>query len=737
MQSPDIHNKGGENEHYISSVRTKIAGIAGVCLIVSSAVLVGYSLYTARSNQQLVNTRVSKLIETRSLDGLKNLARDYGGKIQAEFYVALDAARTMADVFMLAKSKDNGGLELGREQINGILLKVLKNNPNFNGTYSCWEPNALDGRDAEFATGKDGNNQQTGRFTPYWNRDEKGNIAVQPLVEYDTRDRHPNGVLKGGWYINPSENHTESVLDPFPYIVQGKQVWLTTLSVPILVDKKFYGVAGTDYNLNFVQELAKNVDRELFDGQGEIIIVSNMGLIVAHSEKPDLIGSPLNNVITEGWEQNLRDIQAGNSVAALNQKNQQFEVFAPITLGRTGKPWSVMIRVKQETVLADAIALDKELSAAGRTSTSMLIGAGAATSVLAIALLWYAAGGVVRPIRGTVDMLKDIAEGEGDLTKRLDIKANDEVGEMATWFNLFMDKLQELIRQIVDDAGSLNTASASLSGIARQMKEGAESMAERSRSVATSTEEMDVTMSGVASACEQAATNVNMVSASTENLTLTVREIAKKTEESRTISESAVLKAGEVSEKLGNLGQSASEISKVTEVISDISDQINLLALNATIEAARAGEAGKGFAVVASEVKDLAKQTAEATQLVQQQIENIQTSTDETVSEVGQILDIFKNVSENVASIAEDVEGQAGMTQEIADNISQTSAGIQEVNHNVSQGSVVIGSITSEITGVNQSVQEASASIGKINERAVELSDLSNKLQDLVGRFKV
>ncbi len=719
------------------SVRTKIAGIAGACLIISSAVLVGYSLYTARTNQQHVNDRVSKLLETRSLDGLKNLASNYAGKIRAEFDVALDAARTMANIFTLSKEKENGGLLLGRDQINAILLKVLNDNPNFNGTYSCWEPNALDGRDGEFRTGQDGNNKLTGRFTPYWNRDEQGKIAVQPLVEYDTRDRHPNGVLKGGWYINPSENHTESVLDPFPYIVQGKQVWLTTLSVPILVNDRFYGVAGTDYNLDFVQELSRNVDQEVFDGQGEIIIVSNMGLIVAHSEKPDLVGSHLHNVIPDGSEQMIRDIQSGKSVAALNEKNRQFEVFAPINLGRTGKPWSVMIRVKQETVLSDAIALDKELTENGRSTMYMLIGAGGVISVLAIALLWYASGGIVRPIRHTVDMLKDIAEGEGDLTKRLDIKVKDEIGEMATWFNLFMEKLRELITRIVEDAGSLNSASVTLSAIAREMKRGSDAMSERSRSVAAGAEEMDVSMSGVASACEQAATNVNMVASSTDNMTMTIREIAKKAETSRTISEAAVAKAGEVSKKLGHLGQSTLEISKVTEVISEISDQINLLALNATIEAARAGEAGKGFAVVASEVKDLAKQTAEATQVVQTQIENIQNATKDTVSEVGQILDIFHNVSDNVASIAEDVEGQATMTQEIADNISQTSAGIQEVNQNVSQGSVVIGSMTSEMAEVDKAVQEASVSIGQINEKSVELSQLSSMLQELVGRFKI
>ncbi|MBM9613466.1 methyl-accepting chemotaxis protein [Desulfobulbus rhabdoformis] len=721
----------------LTSVRTKIAGLAGACLIVSSAVLVGYSLYTARSSQKHVNERVSKLLETRSLDGLKSLASDYAGKIRAEFDVAMDSARTMADVFSLAKQRDNSGLEVGRDQVNAILLKVLHDNPNFNGTYSCWEPDAIDGRDSDFRTGRDGNNKFTGRFTPYWNRDDKGNIAVQPLVEYDTRDRHPNGVLKGGWYINPKENHNESVLGPLPYIVQGKQVWLATLSVPIMVDNKFYGVAGSDYNLDFVQELAQNVDKELFEGQGEIIIVSNMGLIVAHSEKADLVGGPLKNVIPEGADQMIREIQAGNNVANLNEKNGQFEVFAPIELGRTGKPWSVLIRIKQDTVLADAIALDQELTSAGKTSMYMLTGAGGLICVLAIALLWYASGGIVRPIRHTVDMLKDIAEGEGDLTKRLDIKVKDEVGEMATWFNLFMDKLQDMIAQIVDDAGSLNNSSNILSNIAGEMKQGAEAMAERSRSVATGAEEMDVSMSGVASACEEAATNVNMVSTATDDMTQTIREIAQKAENSRAISESAVAKAGEVSEKLGHLGQSTLEISKVTEVISDISDQINLLALNATIEAARAGEAGKGFAVVASEVKELAKQTAEATQIVQSQIENIQRATDDTVSEVGQILDIFNNVSENVASIAGEVEGQATTTQEIADNISQTSAGIQEVNQNVSQGSVVIGSITSEITEVNESVQKASVSIGQVNEKSEELSALSSKLQDLVGRFKV
>ena len=719
------------------SVRTKIAGIAGLCLIISSAFLVGYSLYSARSTQGLVTTRVSSLIESRSLEGLKSLAGEYAGRIQVTFVDALVAARTMADTFMVAKSADNGGLELGRDQINAILLEVLEKNPNFNGTYSCWEPDALDGQDLAFTTGKDGNNAQTGRFTPYWNRDEHGNIAVQPLVEYDTRDRHPNGVLKGGWYIDPRENHTESVLAPLPYIVQGKKVWLATLSVPILADGKFLGVAGTDYNLEFVQKLSENVDGKIFDGQGEVVIVSNDGLVVAHSEQPELIGQDFKTLHAEGWEQYLAQIKAGNSAASLNPKDHRFEVFAPIELGRTGKPWSIMIRVKQETVLADALALDDEIAAAGKKSMTMLGLAGLGTCTIAVLLLWYAAGSIVRPIQGTVGMLKDIAEGEGDLTKRLDITSRDEIGEMGRWFNTFMDKLQGVIKEVAGNTGTLNEASANLTAIASELSQSADAMSGRSNGVATAAEEMSGSMTSVAAASEQAATNVNMVASATEEMTSTVSEIAQNSEKARVITESAVTQTNEASSQVGKLGRAAKEISKVTEVITEISEQINLLALNATIEAARAGEAGRGFAVVANEIKELAKQTSQATQEIKSRIDGIQGSTSATVNQIGQITTVINEVNEIVATIATAVEEQAATSQEIAGNISQASLGIQEVNDNVGQSSVVAGSISGDIGEVNQSVQEITNSAGQVNLNVEDLSKMAENLQELVGRFRV
>lgn len=185
------------------SIQTKIVLIAGLCLVSAVVLLVGYGLFSSTRTQDRVSAEVSSLLTELNMERLQNLAGEQSGTIQAELELALNAARTMANTFEVSKLKPKNGkeaLDIGRDQLNAVLLNVLQHNTSFNGTYSCWEPNAIDGADENFRVNKDGNNPTTGRFTPYWTRDDKGNIAVQPLVEYDTYDKHPNGVLKGGWY---------------------------------------------------------------------------------------------------------------------------------------------------------------------------------------------------------------------------------------------------------------------------------------------------------------------------------------------------------------------------------------------------------------------------------------------------------------------------------------------------------------------------------------------------------
>lgn len=228
------------------SLQTRICFTAGLCLFISSASLVLYGVFSAAANEKYVTAEVSTLIEDSTIREVQNLAESRANSIQAKLQNALDSARTLVSAFAASKAEQSP-LSLGREQVNTMLLGVLKDNPDFNGTYSCWEPDALDGKDQTFRNGEGANNPLTGRFTPYWTRSSDGHIAVQPLVEYDSVARHANGVLKGGWYTGPRDTQKESVLDPIPYVVQGKNVWLTTLSVPITANGKFYGVVGADF----------------------------------------------------------------------------------------------------------------------------------------------------------------------------------------------------------------------------------------------------------------------------------------------------------------------------------------------------------------------------------------------------------------------------------------------------------------------------------------------------------
>jgi methyl-accepting chemotaxis protein len=416
--------------------------------------------------------------------------------------------------------------------------------------------------------------------------------------------------------------------------------------------------------------------------------------------------------------------KSGTEIKIGSTGEKEYVRFDPLDI--KGLKWCAISTGSYKEVMSPTISLRN--TAIGLMLTSFL-------AVAAMAL--WIAGKLVKPIRQAAAMLKDIAEGEGDLTKRLAVGTQDEIGEMATWFNTFMGKLQALVKEITGNAVSLGASSTGLSAIANQLAASAETMTGRSSTVATAAEEMSAHMTGVAAASEQAATNVNMMASAAEEMTATIKEIARNSEKGRSITASAVSQASSASGKVNELGHAAKQISKVTEVITEISEQTNLLALNATIEAARAGDAGKGFAVVANEIKQLASQTATATQEIKTRIDGIQNSTAETVTQIEQISSVINEVNEIVGTIATAVEEQAATSQEMAGNVTQASQGIQEVNQNVGQSSGVAATISSDIASVNQSVQEISTAGGQVNVNAEDLARLAQTLQQLVGRFKV
>jgi methyl-accepting chemotaxis protein len=295
----------------------------------------------------------------------------------------------------------------------------------------------------------------------------------------------------------------------------------------------------------------------------------------------------------------------------------------------------------------------------------------------------------------------------GDLTKPVHVSGQDAIGQMGTGLGKFLGDLRKSISLIGQNASTLGASSEELTAVSHTMASTADQTAAQAQVVSA--------------AAEQVNKNIQTVATSTEEMTASIREIAKNANEAARVATSAVQVAETTNTTVTKLGASSAEIGKVIKVITSIAQQTNLLALNATIEAARAGEAGKGFAVVANEVKELAKETAKATEDISQKIEAIQTDTRGAVTAIGQISQIIGQINDIQNTIASAVEEQTATTNEISRNVAEAAKGSSEIAQN--------------ITGVAEAARNTSTGASDTQKSAGELTRMASELQNLVGKF--
>jgi methyl-accepting chemotaxis protein len=484
-----------------------------------------------------------------------------------------------------------------------------------------------------------------------------------------------------------------------------------------------------------VARLDANLLSDITDGikygqSGYSYIVDDIGSAIAHPNRQFVLNQ--RNFIEES-KTNPDFINVAKMLQRMIKGETGFEQypfmgkdrffgFAPIE----GTGWSIAVGGQAEEILAPIHEMRWMIGLA--SMLFLIIGIGMAILI---------AREVLRPVKTCANLLRDISEGEGDLTKRLPVETNDEVGQLSQYFNNFVIKLQRIIVGIADNARTVASSATELSAVSSQTTQSVRDLASKTSTVAVAAEEMNSNMASVAAGMEQTTSNLASVAAATEQMTSTIGEIAGNTERGSGTSEDAARQVDSFAAVLRQLGEAAQEIGKVTETISAISSQTNLLALNATIEAARAGEAGRGFAVVANEIKELASKTAEATSDIRERIGGIQSATGNAVSDIDRIVKVIGEVNSIVTNIAAAIEEQSAVTREVAGNIAQATEDVQDANTRSTEMSAVSRDITKDIGAVDTITGDIRSGGEQVQTSAEELSRLAEDLNALVEQFKV
>ncbi len=380
---------------------------------------------------------------------------------------------------------------------------------------------------------------------------------------------------------------------------------------------------------------------------------------------------------------------------------------------------------------AQSIALAKQLEILMLVATAIGV-------LLAIALGLFLNQNISGPLKGVSALLSTVAKG--DFSANVDPKTarrGDEIGTLAKATETLIGNMRQVIADLSNNAQTVASSATELATVSTQSAHSVQEMSSRTTTVAAAAEEASANTASVAAAMEQATNSLSSVASATEQMSATIGEIAASSEKARSISSDAGAQANDVSLLMHQLGQAAQEIGQVTETITEISSQTNLLALNATIEAARAGSAGKGFAVVANEIKELAKQTATATEDIKLKISGVQNSAGGVITDIEKITGVIGEVGHLVSNIATAIEEQAAVTQDVAGNIAQASEGVRVANDQVAEISSVSVSIAQDLAGVTNATNEIRSGGEQVKESSQELSRLAEQLQSLVKQFVV
>ncbi|MDO8072453.1 methyl-accepting chemotaxis protein [Janthinobacterium sp. SUN176] len=606
----------------------------------------------------VIGYKSSASAEAAALDLARTSAREVAGALQARIASNLSSVSSLAGAMRGTKGAN---LPLQRDQINELTKATLTSSEDLLGSAVTWEPNALDGKDAEFANQKP-NYDASGRFMPYWTRGAGGKLQVEPIV-FDPK------AGANDWYDVPKRTGKTYFTEPYIYPVDGKDVLMASLVAPIMIDGSFKGTASADFMLTRLAKIL--ADLKVIEG-GKLALISNGGLYASHPE-PARLGKKADDVPAAGLEK----VRQGQAYEYEDDKGY-IHLLQPLQIHPDIAPWSVELNFPKSVATASA----RDLMV--YTLIVALLCAAATAGILILVV-----NQLTRPLRTLGRTMTDLSSGDADLRVKLEVKGTDELAVIGKGFNAFVEKIHAVLLQVQASADNVARASA-------EIAQGNNDLSART---------------------EQQASSLEETAASVEELTGTVKENADHARQANQLAASASSVAqksgevvGKVIETMTSINDSSNKIVDIISVIDGIAFQTNILALNAAVEAARAGEQGRGFAVVATEVRNLAQRSAAAAKEIKLLI-------DDSVGKVAAGSKLVDEAGATMEQVVDSVRKVTAIMADISVATTEQSDGIAQVNQALAQ----MDGVTQQNAAL---VEEAAAAAESLQDQASHLAEV-------------